>query len=278
MGSTEVVACARRLFDAQKAGHAGTLDPAATGLLAVAFGEATKTVPFVVDARKCYRFAVRWGVATDTDDAEGEVLETRRARPDDAAIAEALPAFRGRISQVPPRVSAVKVDGTRAYTKARQGQAFDLSPRPLDVDRLALVARPDPDTAIFEMVCGKGGYVRAIARDLGRSLGCLGHAQWLRRLWSGPFSLDAATTLEAVTATEDRDRLLHPVAAALAGLPEIRCSAEAAARLRNGNPSEITGVGTDAGVAWASHGGAPVAIGQVRAGKLHPDRVFALPG
>ncbi|MFN3294840.1 MAG: tRNA pseudouridine(55) synthase TruB, partial [Gemmobacter sp.] len=173
--STAVVGKVRWALDAQKAGHAGTLDPDATGVLAVALGEATKTVPYVTDALKCYRFVVRFGAATATDDASGAVLETRDARPDDAQIVAALDGFRGDIRQVPPQYSAVKVDGARAYDLARDGEAMDLAARPLHVARLDLVARPDADHAELEMVCGKGGYVRAIARDLGQVLGCLGH-------------------------------------------------------------------------------------------------------
>ncbi len=279
LGSTDAVSAARRLFDAQKAGHAGTLDPAATGLLAIALGEATKTVPYVADAQKAYRFAVRFGSATNTDDAEGAVIATAQGRPDAAALEAALIPLRGDIHQVPPQVSAVKVDGERAYARARAGEAMTLAPRPLHIARLEVVARPDPDTAILEMVCGKGGYVRAIARDLGASLGCLGHALWLRRLWSGPFALAAATTLEAVDAQPPgpaRDALLAPVAAGLAGLAELPCTAEGAARLRHGNPGEVTRAPEDpARPAWASHRGQPVAVGRYRAGRLHPDRVFA---
>ncbi|MCV6593220.1 MAG: tRNA pseudouridine(55) synthase TruB, partial [Silicimonas sp.] len=169
--STAVVNKLRWALEAKKAGHAGTLDPAATGLLAVALGEATKTVPYVTDALKAYAFDIRIGAATNTDDAEGEVVETSDVRPDDEAIRAALTGFTGDIMQVPPAFSAVKIDGERAYAKARAGEDVELAARPLFVESLELTARPDPDNATLEMICGKGGYVRSIARDLGRALG-----------------------------------------------------------------------------------------------------------
>ena len=278
--SADVVARAKRALDAAKAGHAGTLDPAATGLLALAFGEATKTVPFVADARKAYRFSVRWGAATATDDAEGAVLATSGARPDAAAIRAALPAFTGHILQVPPQVSAVKVAGQRAYDLARAGASLDLAARPLHVERLELVEVPDADTAVLEMTCGKGGYVRSIARDIGAALGCLGHVAALRRLWSGPFSLDGAVGWPEIEAGGDAlEHRLLPLQAALAGLPELACPPHAAERLRNGNPVPLPTAGLGEGaVAWASAGGVPLAIGTWHGGALHPSRVLVLAG
>ena len=276
--STAVVGKVRWALDAQKAGHAGTLDPDATGVLAVALGEATKTVPFVTDALKCYRFVVRFGAATSTDDASGTVLETCDARPADAQVAEALAAFRGDILQVPPQVSAVKVDGERAYDLARDGVAMDLAPRPLFVDRLDLIARPDPDHAELEMVCGKGGYVRAIARDLGAALGCLGHVLWLRRVWAGPFAADQGVTLEDIdrlARSPDLEARLLPVEAGLHGLPEVQATDEGAARLRHGNPGQVLGHLTYGTECWASHQGRAVAVGRYMGGALHPARVFA---
>ena len=184
--STAVVNKVKWALSAQKAGHAGTLDPDATGVLAVALGEATKTIPYITDALKCYRFRVVLGAATDTDDASGAVIATSDTRPTDDRIEAALARFRGQIEQVPPQYSAVKVDGERAYDLAREGEAMDLAARPLWVERLVVLGRPDADHVDLEMVCGKGGYVRAIARDLGQVLGCLGHVLWLRREWSGP--------------------------------------------------------------------------------------------
>jgi len=276
--STDIVNRMRRAFDARKAGHAGTLDPAATGLLAIAFGDATRVIPHVTDALKAYRFTVRFGQATDTDDAEGQVIATADTRPDDGAIEAALAGFRGDILQVPPQFSAVKVAGARAYDRARDGEAMVLAARPLRVERLEMVGRDGPDLATFEMVCGKGGYVRAIARDLGAGLGCLGHVVALRRLWSGPFDVAdgvAPAAVEALDGPEARDALLAPLEAGLAGMPEARLSATGAVRVRNGNPGEV--IATDAGageVAWASHGGRALAVGVYMGGMLHPDRVF----
>ncbi len=276
--STAVVNKVRWAFDAKKAGHAGTLDPAATGVLAVALGEATKTVPFVTDAMKSYRFTVRFGQSTNTDDAEGEVTATSADRPTDDAIRAALPAFTGDIEQVPPAFSAVKIDGQRAYAMARDGEDVTLAARPLYVDRLDLIARPDADHAILEMDCGKGGYVRAIARDLGQALGCLGHVTELRRVWSGPFDVEDGVTLEQIerlARTDEIDALLHPLEVGLADLPEVRCTAEGAARLRNGNPGMVIATDAEYGEeAWASHQGRAVAVGIYRSGELHPSRVF----
>ena len=278
LGSTPLVGKVRWALEAQKAGHAGTLDPSATGVLVVALGEATKVVPYVTDAMKAYRFTVRWGAETTTDDADGEIVRQSAERPNDNAISAALSPFRGQILQVPPQVSAVKVDGERAYDLAREGVALELEARPLWVERLDLVQCPDADTAEFEMVCGKGGYVRSIARDLGRALGCLGHVLTLRRLWSGPFELDDAVSVEEVdrlARTEALDDHLLPLEAGLAGLPELPCSLEGAARLANGNPGDVTRGDLDYGAeAWASHAGRAVAVGHYRGGQLHPKRVF----
>jgi tRNA pseudouridine55 synthase len=276
--STAVVNKVKWALDAQKAGHAGTLDPAATGVLAVALGEATKTVPYITDALKCYRFVVRFGTSTTTDDAEGTVLATSATRPTDTEIEAALNAFRGEIMQTPPQFSAVKVDGERAYDLAREGEVLDLAARPLWVESLSLIARPDADHAELEMVCGKGGYVRAIARDLGAALGSLGHVAWLRRTWSGPF--DAAEgigmdEIERLARTPDLDAHLLPLEMGLADLPELPATAEGAARLRNGNPGMVIASSAQYGdEAWASYQGRAVAVGTYRAGELHPTRVF----
>ena len=280
MTSTAVVNKVRWAFDAKKAGHAGTLDPAATGILAVALGEATKTVPFVTDALKAYRFTMRLGEATNTDDAEGEVIATSDSRPTDEEIRTALPTFEGDIMQVPPKFSAVKIDGERAYALARGGEDVEIAARPLYVESLTLEDRPDAEQAVLEMVCGKGGYVRSIARDLGEALRCLGHVVSLRRLWSGPFELEDAVTLDEVerlAKTPDIDTLLLPLEAGLTDLPELPATAEGAARMKNGNPGMV--IAADAGygdLAWASYQGQPVAVGTYRAGELHPSRVFNL--
>ena len=276
--STAMVNKVRWAFQAQKAGHAGTLDPAATGVLAIALGEATKCVNVVTDALKAYRFTVRFGAATDTDDAEGAVLATSATRPTDAGIDAALPAFEGEIMQVPPRYSAVKIEGERAYDLARDDASFDLAARPLWVERLTRLARPDPDHVTLEMVCGKGGYVRAVARDLGEMLGCRGHVTELRRTWSGPFESDGALdldTLEREARAPELDRWLRPLEDGLADLPQARVSEIDAARLRNGNPAPVIATDAEFGdLAWAAHQGRAVALGTYRAGHLHPGRVF----
>jgi len=277
--STAVVDKVKWALEAKKAGHAGTLDPAATGVLAVALGEATKTVPYITDALKCYSFCVRLGQATNTDDAEGEVTAQSDARPTDAQIKAALGAFVGEIMQVPPQFSAVKIDGARAYALARAGEEMDIAARPLWVEELVMTGRPDADHVTLEMTCGKGGYVRAIARDLGAALGCHGHVLWLRRLWSGPF--DAADgidlpTLEALARTPALDTWLRPLEEGLADLPQVTCPTDSVPRLRNGNPAMVfpgdVGFGD---ICWASHNGEAIAVGRYLSGELHPARVIA---
>ncbi len=278
--STSVVNKVRWAFDARKAGHAGTLDPDATGILAVALGEATKTVPYVTDALKAYAFTVCFGAATNTDDAAGEVIAKSSNRPSDDDIRAGLKGFEGDILQVPPAFSAVKIDGQRAYAKARAGEDVELEARPLFVESLELTSRLDEDRAELEMVCGKGGYVRAIARDLGEALGCHGHVVSLRRVWSGPFELEDAVTLDEVerlARSPELDQLLLPLSAGLTDLPELRTTIEGATRLRNGNPGVV--IAADVGFgepAWASFQGEPVAVGIYKAGELHPSRVFQL--
>jgi len=281
MTSTSVVNKVKWAFNAKKAGHAGTLDPEATGILAIALGEATKTVPYITDALKAYRFVVRLGEATNTDDTEGEVIATSADRPNDADIITALAAFTGDIMQVPPKFSAVKVDGQRAYKLARDGADIELSGRPLWVEELTFVSRPDQDHVELEMTCGKGGYVRAIARDLGAMLGCFGHVLRLRRIWSGPFETEDCITVELIDAlakTPALDAHLLPLETGLVDLPELHCKPEAAARLRHGNPGMVIASGVEYGEeVWVSCNGAPIAIGIYRAGELHPSRVFVAP-
>ncbi|MCU0828509.1 MAG: tRNA pseudouridine(55) synthase TruB [Tabrizicola sp.] len=275
--STAVVNKVKWALSALKAGHAGTLDPDATGVLAVALGEATKTIPYITDALKCYRFRVAFGAATDTDDASGQVIATSPLRPTDAQVEAALGAFRGQINQVPPQYSAVKVDGERAYDLAREGEQMDLAPRPLWVDSLTVLGRPDPDHVDLEMVCGKGGYVRSVARDLGAALGCLGHVAWLRRAWSGPFRADDGVTLDQIDAeakTDALDARLLPLELGLQGLPEFPATPEGAARLQNGNPGQVIGHADWGTEGWASLQGQAIAVGHYRGGELHPTRVF----
>ncbi|MEM9012984.1 MAG: tRNA pseudouridine(55) synthase TruB [Pseudomonadota bacterium] len=270
--SADVVAIVRKTLDAQKAGHAGTLDPAATGLLAVALGEATKTVPWLTDARKTYEFRIRFGQATDTDDAEGTVIAESDARPTEDEIRAALPRLTGEIEQVPPQVSAVHVDGVRAYARVRAGETVELAPRKLVVHRLELLSQPDRDHADLVLDCGKGGYVRAIARDLGQMLGSCAHVVQLRRIQSGPFDLESAVSLDGIDAAH-----LLPVTAALAPMMEVRATAGGAARLTNGNPGEVIARDLAFGEeAWASFDGRPIAIGRYRGGLLHPTRVFRI--
>ena len=277
IGSTDVVGRVRWALDAKKAGHAGTLDPDATGLLAVALGEATKTVPYLTDALKAYDFTVAWGAETSTDDAAGEVLRRADARPTADMIEAALPAFRGEILQVPPAVAAVKVEGARAYDLAREGEAFTLAARPLWVEELTLVEARE-DQADLYLVCGKGGYVRAIARDLGRALGSLGHVQSLRRVWSGPFDVADAIPFERVdrAAQAELDAALLPIQSAL-DLPEMRATDGGAVRLRNGNPGQVLGTADYGSEVWVSHGGRAIAIGRYLGGEVHPSRVFVQP-
>ncbi len=278
--SSAVVNKAKWAFDAQKAGHAGTLDPEATGVLAIAFGEATKTVPYVTDSMKAYRFTVRLGQATNTDDGEGEVVSESDNRPTEDEIRAALPAFSGNIMQVPPQYSAVKVDGERAYKRARDGEEMELAARPLLVESLELIEMPDADHAILEMTCGKGGYVRSIARDLGQALGCFGHVVQLRRVWAGPFEVSdgiSFETLDEMAKDRKLDDFLLPLEAGLHDLHELACTPEGAAKMRNGNPGMVIASDVEYGEeCWASLSGVPVAIGVYKSGELHPNRVFVL--
>lgn len=276
--SNAVVGKVRWAFDAKKAGHAGTLDPEATGVLAVALGEATKTIPMITEALKAYTFAVRWGEVTNTDDAEGEVIRSSDARPTKETIEAALPAFIGDVMQVPPKFSAVKINGERAYALARDDAEFEIAARPLYVDSLRLLHTPDADHAEFEMVCGKGGYVRAIARDLGETLGCGGHVRSLRRIWSGPFEATdgvSMETLDQLAKQPEIDALILPLETSLNDLPEAKLTPEGAVRIKNGNPGAVAFVDAPFGeTCWGSLDGKALAIGTYMAGQLHPTRVI----
>ncbi|MDX2287472.1 MAG: tRNA pseudouridine(55) synthase TruB [Hyphomicrobiaceae bacterium] len=286
MTSTQALGAARRLFDAQKAGHAGTLDPLATGVLPIAFGEATKTVSYAVDGEKAYRFTVRWGQETATDDTEGEVTARSDRRPTIEDIEDQLDDFIGEISQVPPQFSAIKVDGNRAYDLARDGEQVDLKARTVIIDDLRVIDMPDDDTTVFEADCGPGTYVRAIARDLGRVLGCHGHVIALRRLKVGPFPEEAAVTLEmldeafAEGGLEALAGFLQPVAAPLDDLTELSVSTADAASLARGQ--QVLLRGRDApiftGPFYATCKGQLVALGEAEKGLLKPTRVFNLGG
>ncbi|AZG77640.1 tRNA pseudouridine(55) synthase TruB [Methylocystis rosea] len=275
--STQAVSRLKRIYNAQKAGHAGTLDPLASGILPVAFGEATKTVPFVQDGEKAYRFTVHWGVETDTDDADGRGVRESAVRPERAAIEVLLPQFVGEISQTPPQFSAIKIAGERAYDIAREGELVDLKPRVVKIRSLTLIDA-SRDEATFVMECGKGAYVRAIARDLGRVLGCFGHVTALRRTRVGPFVEDDAYTLDEIENQNMAAEALLSVEAGLAELPCVVVDRDMAARLRRGGSVILRG--RDApheGIVYAACGGVPVAFGEIVQGALAPARVFNLP-
>ena len=287
MTSTEAVAKVKRAFDAQKAGHAGTLDPLASGCLPIALGEATKTVGFVMDGRKVYRFTVRWGEETTTDDTEGPVVARSDVRPSGDAIRRLLPEFTGRISQVPPRFSAVKIAGERAYDLARDGEVVELEPRDIAVHRLDLVEMPDESSSVFVAECGKGTYVRALARDMGRRLGAYGHIVALRRLVVGPFGeahmipLEKLDELRHKAGSPGADcaaEVLYSVATALDGIPALAMTDQDAARLKRGQAVILRGRDAPvvSGPAYAIAGGIPVALGEVDKGAFNPKRVFNL--
>ncbi|WP_408640055.1 tRNA pseudouridine(55) synthase TruB [Devosia ureilytica] len=278
--STQAVGKVRWLLSAAKAGHAGTLDPLATGILPIALGEATKAVPQVQDGIKIYRFAIGWGRATTTDDTEGEVIATSDVRPDGAALEAVLPRFTGTIMQRPPAFSAIKVDGERAYDLARAGEKVELAARPIDIDGITLVEH-GAEESVLEVTCGKGTYVRSLARDIAEALGTVGHVTRLHRAAVGPFTdADAVTIdqLEAAEAGEQRDALIKPVSAGLAGVPEIRLDAGQANAVGHGNAVLLTGSGAPVSLdeCWVSFKGKVLATGAVQFGQFQPGRVFNL--
>ena len=281
--STHAVAVVKRVFHARKAGHAGTLDALASGILPIAMGEATKTVPFVMDGRKAYRFTVTWGAETTTDDAEGSVVRSSAERPTRSAIEAILPGFTGTVQQVPPNFSAIKIAGERAYDLARDGEEVTLEARPVEIDALTLTAH-DGDTSTFEAECGKGTYVRALARDFGRMLGCFGHVTALRRTRVGPFTEADATPLALLEQVRrdgtDPTELMSPVDRALGEIPAINVSRNDAGRMARGQSCLLRGAGApieEEAVAVFCQGQL-IAIGQVIHGELHPRRVFHLGG
>jgi len=277
MTSTQAVSRLKRIYNGKKAGHAGTLDPLASGILPVAFGEATKTVPFVQDGEKAYLFTVRWGVETDTDDSDGAATRTSDARPTLSDIEALLPRFTGEILQTPPQYSAIKIAGERAYDLAREGEQVELKPRPVTIHRLEILESADAETRLV-MECGKGAYVRAIARDLGRLLGCYGHVTALRRTRVGPFVEEDSFTLTEIEAEGGAAEALLSVEAGLTELPCVVVDRDAAARLRRGGSLILRGRDAPAGgIVYAACGGVPVAFGEVVEGALEPSRVFNLP-
>ncbi len=285
-GSTEAVSKIKWLFNAQKAGHAGTLDPLASGMLPIALGDATKTVPYVMDGRKIYEFAVTWGEERTTDDMEGEVLNTSSNRPDEQAIRDLLPNYTGTIMQIPPQFSAIKIAGERAYDIARGGEEVEIPAREVEIHRITLIACPDENTAHFEVECGKGTYVRALARDMGRDLGCYGFISQLRRSMVAPFSEDAMVPLAKLVefeAIEDRDERLAALDAylidtseALSSLPHLIINDDQAHRLKMGNPILLRGrdAPTQESDAYATARGRLIAIGEIAEGEFRPKRVF----
>ncbi len=285
--SNQALGRLKRIFNPKKVGHAGTLDPLATGILPIAFGEATKTVAHVVDCQKSYTFTVRWGIETDTDDSEGKAVHTSDARPDLAMIEAALSAFIGDIMQTPPCYSAIKIAGERAYDLARDGEIVELQPRTVSVKRLVISGTPSLDETQFDCDCGKGTYVRAIARDLGRALGCFGHVSALRRTAVGQFRLGNAISLESLEALSDSPdgydaaiRAVAPVETALDGIPALAISGDEAAKLKRGQSILIRGGGETLikGPVYATVRGTLVAIGEMERGEMHPLRVFNIPG
>ncbi len=298
MGSTEAVSKIKWLFKAEKAGHAGTLDPLASGMLPIALGEATKTVPYVMDGTKIYRFTVTWGAERSTDDLEGEVTVTSDSRPDEASIKALLPKYIGVIQQTPPKFSAIKIAGERAYDLARGGEDVEIPSREVEIGRLELIEQADAATAIFEVECGKGTYVRSLARDMGRDLGCYGHISDLRRIEVAPFDESDFVTLAELEAAhppvpteeegEDRsyerlaerfsvmDAFLIDTGAALESLPQVAVSDDQAHRIRMGNPVILRGrdAPVEADEACVTAKGKLLAIGFIEKGQFQPKRVF----
>ena len=288
LGSTHAVSRIRRLYNAQKAGHAGTLDPLATGILPIALGEATKTVSFLVDADKAYRFTIEWGRTTASFDREGVTTATSDVRPSVAEVEAALPEFVGEIQQTPPIFSAIKVDGERAYDLARAGEEVELKPRAVTIHAARVVSAPDADHVEIEIECGKGTYVRAIVRDLAERLGACGHVSALRRTRVGPFDEAKAITLELLEDLGHKARCLEallPVETALDDIPELAVTAEDAFKLKQGRPIVLVPRQVEALKARLNPGtrtvsamadGVVVALCEMRAGKLEPSRVFHL--
>jgi tRNA pseudouridine55 synthase len=277
MTSTQAVGAVRRLLDAQKVGHGGTLDPLATGVLPIALGEATKTVAYVMDGEKEYEFTIRWGEERDTDDAEGAVVAASDKRPSRAEVAAALPAFIGEISQLPPAFSALKVAGERAYDIARRGDEVALHPRTVTVRAFAPAkgALDDANHMTFQVVCGKGTYVRALARDLARALGTVGHVAALRRTRVGPFRSEAAISLDRLADlvhSAPLDSVLLPVKTALDDIPALAITGGEAERLKAGQPLRVPS--RKQGIVQVRSGDALIALGEVDGGLLRPLRVF----
>ena len=276
--STGVVSKIKRAFNAKKVGHAGTLDPDATGVLPIALGEATKTIPHIMNEIKSYHFCIKFGEATDTDDATGGIIYKSNKRPDDDKISALLPKYTGFIEQKPPNYSAIKVDGVRAYNLARSGKQLKLRARSLFVKELKFLERVDDDHALLQLTCGKGGYVRSIARDLGKELKCFAHVKWLKRIWSGPFKLENSISLQKLDEKRELSylkQLLQPIEVGLQNLPFVTCKTKDVDHIANGrsiivSPTEIEADKT----CWIECNGKALALGTVRDSQFYPSRVF----
>jgi tRNA pseudouridine55 synthase len=278
--STQAVNIVRRLFDAQKSGHGGTLDPLATGVLPIAFGEATKTSAYVMDAPKTYLFTVKWGEGRDTDDAEGAVTETSEIRPTPAHIRAVLPRFTGEIEQIPPVFSAIKVEGERAYDIARRGEAVELASRMVEVYKLELLDDGDEsprEASDFLLDCGRGTYVRSLVRDLGHALGTAAHVIALRRTRVGQFREAESITLDKLRELGDSappDGTLVPVMTALADIPAVAVIEPEARRVRCGQIIRIPS--SKEGTVRVVSDDRLIALAEIHEGEVHPMRIFNL--
>ena len=281
ISSTAVVSVTRRAFGTKKAGHAGTLDRPASGVVAVALGAATKTIPFIMNSEKCYRFTINFGSATNTDDATGIPIAMNNIRPTDDQIRSSLALFRGNILQVPPAFSSVKIAGKRSYVLALAGENVQLKSRPLKVSRLEFLERVSRDVGKFELVCGKGGYVRSIARDLGIQLGCYGHVRELRRIWSGPFSVDTCLKFKDLENNKNPSCLIShllPLETALELLPRYDCTEKEYVQISNGVPLKlIDPIADDGSIVWVAYSGKARALAIVKGRFLCPNRIINQP-
>ena len=276
--STGVVNKIKWAFNAKKVGHSGTLDPDATGVLPIALGEATKTIPYIMDELKSYQFCVKFGEATDTDDATGKIIQTSSKRPLDDQISAMLSKYTGLIKQTPPNFSAIKINGNRAYDLARKGLELKLNPRPLFVKDLKFLERSDDEHALFQLTCGKGGYVRSIARDLGNDLNCYGHVKWLKRVWTGPFKIESCITIDKIQELYKSPKLLQilqPLELGLQNLPFVSCSAKELGDIANGRAVKVNSNDIEPEEkCWIQCEGKALALGYLKESMFYPSRVF----
>ena len=276
--STGVVSKIKRAFNAKKVGHAGTLDPEATGVLPIALGEATKTIPYIMDEIKSYHFCIKLGESTDTDDATGQIINKSSKRPSDDKISTLLQKYIGFIEQTPPNYSAIKVNGVRAYDLARSGTQLKLKSRSLFVKELKFLERIDEDHALLQLTCGKGGYVRSIARDLGKDLKCFAHVKWLKRIWAGPFELEnsiALQKLDELQKLSSLKQLLQPIEVGLQNLPFVTCNTNDVGHIANGRSITVSAKKIEADkTCWIECNGKALALGTVRDSQFYPSRVL----